>query len=618
MAIELNSNRYFSRTASSPRSVLDVNDRIIFDFKTSPSTFKPISSQMNTRPSSAPLLREPKEVLSLTGGRYLKLANQTVNLPINDSIGYTQPYTDGTRSQFTKRSRSATGRPERTVSRDGFSTQYRTLFNEDPSGTVNAQTRGPRYAWQTETQTKPQTKPIIPKLDIEKLKKDKQTKNETKLKKETAVVGDTSENHFFRGKTKEMMFLGKTKSGFIKEKTYEKKDILKLITKKLENRRKSDQTLQILKKLGFIRKENGKYSFNAEKLASKSNDEWTPAVLRKELDLNTSILKSNLDDVANTLSAIIQSFLKTSLLVKDAGLTPRGTRVQYLVSDKVCPLKHRRERKVLGEGSFGKVQETYRQNKDGTFSRYVVKTQKTVDLESAQKEANVQRSIGERGLSPRAYQVVETKPGKVVTIMDKAFKFDFKTASFDDFVAIFEKVNALHKKINSPHGDLKPDNIMRDENRELLLIDFGSVVEPESYTPRFMGPSVFQGEVTSKKRDLWALGCMLFDRLRQDQNSYSFVECFSKLKEESAISLDLMKKVKLNPSDKASQSSIYAKLLAFDYEKLVKPQEGTIDAILYDLMSSSPDVTLDSIIEKMKHLEYSEKQFPNPELQSYP
>lgn len=76
---------------------------------------------------------------------------------------------------------------------------------------------------------------------------------------------------------------------------------------------------------------------------------------------------------------------------------------------------------------------------------------------------------------------------------------------------------AIHAK-GIVHGDVKPANIMRDENQNLTLMDFGAGSEvamlqdvgSTTGTPLLMAPEVLNGRPANTTADMYALGATLF------------------------------------------------------------------------------------------------------------
>ena len=95
--------------------------------------------------------------------------------------------------------------------------------------------------------------------------------------------------------------------------------------------------------------------------------------------------------------------------------------------------------------------------------------------------------------------------------------------SVDDAVELARtllKMSQFLLKYDLVHGDIKPDNIMIDEDEEnqkttFKIIDFGSITEIFSTnstagTPSFLAPERFRGESISESSEIFAIGVTLY------------------------------------------------------------------------------------------------------------
>ena len=93
-------------------------------------------------------------------------------------------------------------------------------------------------------------------------------------------------------------------------------------------------------------------------------------------------------------------------------------------------------------------------------------------------------------------------------------------------------LEALHR-LHVLHRDIKPDNVLRDEQGNAVLLDLG-VAHAEAFssesgvpgTPSYMAPEMFQGAAADERTEAYALGVTLYELLTR-KFPYGEIEPFS-------------------------------------------------------------------------------------------
>ena len=98
----------------------------------------------------------------------------------------------------------------------------------------------------------------------------------------------------------------------------------------------------------------------------------------------------------------------------------------------------------------------------------------------------------------------------------KRFSLDLTRFYIIELILALE---ALHKE-NIIHRDIKPDNILLDEDGHIKLTDFGLskiLTDNKTYTwcgtPGYMSPEVYSRKGHDTKADWWSVGCLMFKML---------------------------------------------------------------------------------------------------------
>ena len=200
--------------------------------------------------------------------------------------------------------------------------------------------------------------------------------------------------------------------------------------------------------------------------------------------------------------------------------------------------------KEIGQGSFGSV---FLVQKEDTKKKYALKVINKDFLSRTERteEALIERLVLSRCKHPsivklslsfqskhKLYFVMEYCPNKDLDILLR------KLGTFDEDLSlqiIAELVNAvyyLHKIMEIAHNDLKPSNILLDQNYHIKLIDFSTskikgkvfdkkkgdfVPSDESIskdiigTAEFVSPEMVNQKITDyRTNDIWSLGIIIY------------------------------------------------------------------------------------------------------------
>ena len=116
------------------------------------------------------------------------------------------------------------------------------------------------------------------------------------------------------------------------------------------------------------------------------------------------------------------------------------------------------------------------------------------------------------------YFIMEFVPCGTLADMIKKHSFlDAKTFQ-PIFAQIILALDYLHSKLNIGHMDLKPQNILLDEDTNIRISDFGlskkftddSIPNPKQGTLHYFAPERLSSDTVTKAVDIWSLGVILY------------------------------------------------------------------------------------------------------------
>lgn len=212
----------------------------------------------------------------------------------------------------------------------------------------------------------------------------------------------------------------------------------------------------------------------------------------------------------------------------------------------------------LGKGAFATV---YLVKDEETSTRYALKTldKHFLNLRGRQEEAQIERNFLVNYKHPLFIELYRTFssgknlcflleyiPNKTLQdLIENVEKIPFDVAMYYAN-RIIEVISYMHNEINFVHRDLKPHNIMIDNNLDIKLIDFSSVcmentkyniktrtyesidtLDPENVesdlvgTCEYCAPEMYnKTSQYSKSNDIWAIGCILYQLFGNGQTPF--------------------------------------------------------------------------------------------------
>ncbi|KAM3136478.1 hypothetical protein pb186bvf_011436 [Paramecium bursaria] len=177
-------------------------------------------------------------------------------------------------------------------------------------------------------------------------------------------------------------------------------------------------------------------------------------------------------------------------------------------------------KKLIGQGTFSKVFQAL-----DTFTDRIVALKKmNSNLEDAiETQLNEYQILSQLNHQNIVKCIINTKQFMVLEYIEgitlKEYIKKRKQLTERDALFIFDQLKSAVKEIHQCgicHKDLKPENIMIDEEMRIKVIDFGlasqTITQQESSgTLLYMAPEVFQNQsYNGQQADLWALGVILY------------------------------------------------------------------------------------------------------------
>jgi len=188
---------------------------------------------------------------------------------------------------------------------------------------------------------------------------------------------------------------------------------------------------------------------------------------------------------------------------------------------------------VVGKGSFGKVIQVRKKDTGKIFAMKILKKQQLIarkQVAHTQTERKVLETIDHPYIVSLRYAF--QTPDKLYMILDyftggELFHHLKNSGRFDEERAKFYAaeitlaLECLHKH-TIVYRDLKPENVLLDEDGNIRLTDFGLSKESVTATclthtfcgtPEYLAPEVIHGAGYNQAVDWWSLGTLLYEML---------------------------------------------------------------------------------------------------------
>jgi serine/threonine protein kinase/Tfp pilus assembly protein PilF len=186
----------------------------------------------------------------------------------------------------------------------------------------------------------------------------------------------------------------------------------------------------------------------------------------------------------------------------------------------------------LGKGGMGKVYRVLDKKLNEEVALKLIKPEISSDkktIERFSNELKLSRKIVQKNIA-RMFDLNEEKGTHYIT-MEYVRGEDLKRLirkigqlgvgqAIPIAKQICEGLEEAHR-LGVVHRDLKPQNVMVDEDGNARIMDFGIAQSPESKgitgagvmigTPEYMSPEQVEGKVTDQRSDIYSLGIMLYE-----------------------------------------------------------------------------------------------------------
>jgi serine/threonine protein kinase len=287
----------------------------------------------------------------------------------------------------------------------------------------------------------------------------------------------------------------------------------------------------------------------------------------------------------------------------------------------------------IGHGSFSFVYKGFDKltGKVVAIKKINIKFNKNLNKEQIESEINIMKNLEHKNIV-KLYDYLYDKYDNVYLIMEYCSKgnlSDFlnNKPMKEKYVKIYmrqisEATNYLyqHKII---HRDIKPQNIMIDDNKNIKLTDFGFakifktgceddfMSQTICGSPIYMAPEIIKCNKYSIKTDLWSIGVVFYEMLigRLPYKASTHIELINKIESEPIyIPLNmniseeckdfLFKLLQSNPKKRITWEDFFKhKWLGNDYNLIRKSTDNDIDNDIDNNDIDNNDIDLTQLVD---------------------